>query len=179
MTHNIDEKTEIPLTVNTLVTQLSGLSSDHTLGVIVLQHLLNRHRQPYCQPMLEQNLLDTVITLPETLFPGTNYPTALLLLTPLKTDNNVLLVDASQELKTTDQQPKLAANAIAKIIAAYRRVRTVETEHLELSSPVCYAPEFDLPQLGVVVDNYAYLASINEIREKDYCLAACEYMKKG
>lgn len=49
--------------------------------------------------LIEENLLDTVIGLPEKLFYGTGIPAAILIFKKQKNDDQVLFIDASREFK--------------------------------------------------------------------------------
>lgn len=102
------------------------------------------------QKLIEENLLDAVIGLPEKLFYGTGIPAAILIFKKQKTDNNVLFIDASREFKAGKNQNLLAEENIQKIIDAYRA--------------------------RVGADKYAYLASLEEIRENDYNLNIPRYV---
>jgi type I restriction enzyme M protein len=100
--------------------------------------------------LIEENLLDAVIGLPEKLFYGTGIPAAILLFKKSKADNNVLFIDASNECKAGKNQNLLTVENIQKVVDAYRTRRTV--------------------------DKYAYLASLNEISENDYNLNIPRYV---
>ena len=52
------------------------------------------------QKLIEENLLDAVIGLPEKLFYGTGIPAAILVFSKAKTDENVLFIDASRDFKS-------------------------------------------------------------------------------
>ncbi len=102
------------------------------------------------QQLIEENLLDAVIGLPEKLFYGTGIPAAILIFKKDKIDNNVLFIDASREYKSGKNQNELSPENIAKIIATYRE--------------------------GGSVDKYAYIASLKEIQENDYNLNIPRYV---
>jgi len=94
--------------------------------------------------LIEENLLDAVIGLPEKLFFGTGIPAAILVFRKRKTDQNVFFIDASREFHSGKNQNELTAGHIAKIAATYRARKSV--------------------------DKYAYLATPEEIREADHNL---------
>ncbi|WP_296241830.1 MULTISPECIES: type I restriction-modification system subunit M [unclassified Psychrobacter] len=102
------------------------------------------------QQLIEENLLDTVIGLPEKLFFGTGIPAAILLFKKNKTDNTVLFIDASNEFKSGKNQNQLTEDNIAKIIETYKARESV--------------------------DKYAYLASFDEIKENDFNLNIPRYV---
>ena len=103
-----------------------------------------RHR------LIEENLLDTVIGLPEKLFFGTGIPAAILLFKKRKADNTVLFIDASRAYQDGKNQNFLRPEDIRKI---------VQTCHARAS-----------------VDKYAYLASLDELKENDCNLNIPRYV---
>lgn len=100
--------------------------------------------------LIEENLLDTVIGLPEKLFFGTGIPAAILIFKKHKTDNNVLFIDGSREFKSGKNQNQLTEDNIQKIIDTYKTRETV--------------------------DKYAYLATLDEIKENDFNLNIPRYV---
>ena len=122
------------------------------MGVVVPHGVLFRASSEgkIRQQLIEENLLDTVIGLPEKLFFGTGIPAAILLFKKQKTDHKVLFVDASREFKSGKNQNQLTPDNIQKIIDTYK------------------TREF--------VDKYAYLASFDEIKENDFNLNIPRYV---
>jgi type I restriction enzyme M protein len=102
------------------------------------------------QQLIEENLLDTVISLPANLFYGTGIPAVILIFKRNKTDKKVLFIDASREFEQGTNQNKLRAQDIEKILTAYQLRRTVE--------------------------KYAYLAGFDEIKENDFNLNIPRYV---
>ena len=109
------------------------------------------------QQLIEENLLDTVIGLPEKLFFGTGIPAAILIFKKNKTDpvsgkvdDSVLFIDASNEFKSGKNQNQLTDSNIAKVIETYKARESV--------------------------DKYAYLASFDEIKENDFNLNIPRYV---
>jgi len=122
------------------------------MGVIVPHGVLFRGSSEGVirQKLVDENLLDAVIGLPEKLFYGTGIPAAILVFKKQKSDNNVLFIDASREFKSGKNQNQLGEADIQKIIATYK-ARTN-------------------------VDKYAYLATLDEIKENDYNLNIPRYV---
>ncbi|KUE81497.1 type I restriction endonuclease subunit M [Aeromonas schubertii] len=122
------------------------------MGVVVPHGVLFRGSSEgkIRQALIDENLLDAVIGLPEKLFYGTGIPAAILIFKKQKLDDNVLFIDASREFKAGKNQNLLSADNIAKIVATYRN--------------------------GGNVDKYAYLASLKEIKENDYNLNIPRYV---
>jgi type I restriction enzyme M protein len=102
------------------------------------------------QKLIEENLLDAVIGLPEKLFYGTGIPAAVLVFRKDKTDNNVLFIDASREFQAGKNQNQLSDENIAKVVDTYK-----QRENL---------------------DKYAYLATLEEIQENDFNLNIPRYV---
>ncbi|WP_293688107.1 type I restriction-modification system subunit M [Thiolapillus sp.] len=100
--------------------------------------------------LIEENLLDTVIGLPEKLFYGTGIPAAILIFKKKKADDKVLFINASREYADGKNQNVLRPEDIQKII------------------DTCHKRES--------VDKYAYLASPEEIAENDFNLNIPRYV---
>ncbi|BFM03776.1 type I restriction-modification system subunit M [Psychrobacter alimentarius] len=122
------------------------------MGVVVPHGVLFRASSEgkIRQQLIEENLLDTVIGLPEKLFFGTGIPAAILLFKKNKTDDTVLFIDASNEFKSGKNQNQLTEGNIAKVIETYKARESV--------------------------DKYAYLASFDEIKENDFNLNIPRYV---
>ena len=131
---------------------LASLVDGGRLAVVVPHGVLFRGSSEgqIRQKLIEENLLDAVIGLPEKLFYGTGIPAAILIFKKHKVDDNVLFIDASRECKAGKNQNQLSDENIAKIVATYRN--------------------------GDNVDKYAYLASLQEIRDNDYNLNIPRYV---
>ncbi|WNN41246.1 type I restriction-modification system subunit M [Pseudomonas inefficax] len=102
------------------------------------------------QQLIEENLLDAVIGLPEKLFYGTGIPAAILVFSKAKTDENVLFIDASRDFKAGKNQNILGDEQINNILITYRH---------RISS-----------------DKFSHRASLQEIRENDFNLNIPRYV---
>ncbi|MGP5221086.1 type I restriction-modification system subunit M [Psychrobacter celer] len=122
------------------------------MGVVVPHGVLFRGSSEgkIRQQLIEENLLDTVIGLPEKLFFGTGIPAAILVFKKNKTDDTVLFIDASREFESGSNQNKLTDENLAKIIETYNK--------------------------RAFVDKYAYVASLDEIKENDFNLNIPRYV---
>jgi type I restriction enzyme M protein len=122
------------------------------MGVVVPHGVLFRgsSESSIRQQLIEENLLDAVIGLPEKLFYGTGIPAAILVFKKSKSDTDVIFIDASRECKSGKNQNQLSADNIAKIVATYHA--------------------------GSDVEKYAYVASLEEIRANDYNLNIPRYV---
>ena len=102
------------------------------------------------QKLIEENLLDVVIGLPEKLFYGTGIPAAVLVLRKHKTDDKVLFIDASRAYQDGKNQNLLRAGDLDTIVA------TVDAREN--------------------VAKYAHLASMAEIAGNDFNLNIPRYV---
>ncbi len=99
----------------------------------------------------EQNYLDAVIGLPANLFYGTSIPACILVLKKCRVhDDNILFIDASRHFKKAGNQNTLTDGHVEKIIDAYLRREAI--------------------------DKYAYVASLDEVKENGYNLNIPRYV---
>lgn len=102
------------------------------------------------QRLIEENLLDIVIGLPEKLFYGTGIPAAVLVLRKNKSDDKVLFIDASRDFEAGKNQNFLRETDLQRILGtAFTRQGS---------------------------DKYAHLASPAEIAENDFNLNIPRYV---
>ena len=122
------------------------------MGVVVPHGVLFRASSEgkIRKQLIDENLLDTVIGLPEKLFFGTGIPAAILLFKKQKDDNKVLFIDASREFKSGKNQNVLTEENIQKIVDTYKARQTT--------------------------DKYSYLATLEEIADNDYNLNIPRYV---
>lgn len=104
------------------------------------------------QQIIEMNLLDAVIGLPEGLFYGTGIPACILVFKKNRTRKDVLFIDASAEgnYEKGKNQNQLREQDIAKIVETYDNWETI--------------------------DKYSYVATLDEIKENDYNLNIPRYV---
>lgn len=102
------------------------------------------------QKLIEENLLDVVIGLPEKLFYGTGIPAAILMFRKKKSDDKVLFIDASRDYQDGKNQNVLRPQDLERIEQTVRERQSVE--------------------------KYAYLASPAEIAENEFNLNIPRYV---
>ncbi|MCB1201659.1 MAG: type I restriction-modification system subunit M [Leptospiraceae bacterium] len=102
------------------------------------------------QAFIEENLLDAVIGLPANLFYGTGIPACILVFKKGRKKKDVLFIDASREFDQGTNQNKLRPSDLDKIFDTYKKRKSV--------------------------DKYAYLASLDEIKENEYNLNIPRYV---
>ncbi|NLV98125.1 MAG: type I restriction-modification system subunit M, partial [Desulfovibrionales bacterium] len=122
------------------------------MGVVVPHGVLFRGASEgrIRQKLIEENLLEAVIGLPEKLFYGTGIPAAIMVFCKNKRDKKVLFIDASHEFKTGKNQNQLNEENIEKIVQVFR----------DRSSQ----------------DKYSYLASFEDIQGNDFNLNIPRYV---
>ena len=99
----------------------------------------------------EQNYLDAVIGLPANLFYGTSIPVCILVLKKCRVhDSDILFIDASQHFEKAGNQNILTDEQVEKIMDAYRKRE--------------------------VIDKYAWVANLDEVKENDYNLNIPRYV---
>ena len=132
---------------------LSWLSPQGTAAIVEFPGVLYRGgaEQKIRKYMIDNNFVDTVIQLPSDLFFGTSIATCILVLKKNKTDNNILFVDASEECVRNTNKNKLSDENINNIINLLKDRKSVE--------------------------NKAYLASYEEVKENDYNISVNSYLK--
>ena len=140
---------------------LSWLSSKGTAAVVVFPGILYRGNaeQKIRQYMIDNNFIDAVIQLPCNIFFQTPIATDIMILKKNKSDNNILFIDASSEfvknpdkMKNGKNSNKLSEQNIENIVELYKN-RKIENEK-------------------------SYLATYDEVKEKEYNIAVNTYIKK-
>lgn len=104
------------------------------------------------QSLIEENLLDAVIGLPQNLFFGTGIPAALLIFRQDRhKTTDVLFIDASRDFESGKNQNQIREETeVKKIVQVYKTRKSV--------------------------DRFAYLASFNEVKKNDFNLNLPRYV---
>jgi type I restriction enzyme M protein len=100
--------------------------------------------------LIQENLLEAVVGLPENLFFGTGIPAAILIFNKGKEHDKVLFIDASEQFEKGTKQNKLREQDIKKIEQTYREFKEEE--------------------------KFSYVAEPEEIKENDYNLNIPRYV---
>lgn len=121
----------------------TALPRSGRVGVIVPHGVLFRggSEGKIRKALIEENLLDAVVGLPENLFFGTGIPAAILIFDrgreaggPLAERKEVLFIDASSEFVDGKNQNALGDAQIEKIVATYRE-REVAEKYSSVATP--------------------------------------------
>lgn len=113
------------------------------------------------QAVIEKNLIDAIIGLPENLFYGTSIPACIVVFKRGRTTTDVLFIDASKEFKKEKAKNKLRdgtngePNDIKRIVDTYRAFMNGENAEQE---------------------KYSHVASLSEIEENEYNLNIPRYV---
>lgn len=113
------------------------------------------------QAVIEKNLIDAIIGLPENLFYGTSIPACIVVFKRGRTTTDVLFIDASKEFKKEKAKNKLRdgtngePNDIKRIVDTYRAFVNGENAEQE---------------------RYSHVASLSEIEENEYNLNIPRYV---
>ncbi len=107
------------------------------------------------QTIVEKNLIDAVIGLPENLFYGTSIPACIIVFRRGRTTTDVLFVDASKEFKKDRAKNALETHHIKKIVDTYKAFRNGKNAE---------------------VDKYSHVATLDEIKENEFNLNIPRYV---
>ncbi|WP_250674114.1 type I restriction-modification system subunit M [Paraclostridium ghonii] len=133
---------------------LNSLAEDGRMGVVLPHGVLFRGASEgkIRKEIIEKNLLDAVIGLPENLFFGTGIPAVVLIFKHNRKRDDLLFIDASGEnhYEKGKNQNKLREKDLQEIQKVYENYKTI--------------------------DKYSYLASTEEIKENDYNLNIPRYV---
>jgi type I restriction enzyme M protein len=119
------------------------------------------------QQVIEENLLEAVIGLPEKLFFGTGIPAAIMIFNKKRASadshghgnrSDVLFIDASQHFKSGTNQNVLREEDIQKVVSTYEKFISEDLKP------------------GVLEDKYSYVATFEEIKENDFNLNIPRYV---
>lgn len=133
---------------------LYSLAEEGRMGVVLPHGVLFRGASEgkIRKQIIDLNLLDAVIGLPENLFYGTGIPAVILIFKKNRTRNDILFIDASGEghYEKGKNQNKLREEDLKEIESVYDNYETV--------------------------DKYSYVASIEEVKDNDYNLNIPRYV---
>ncbi|GAB6153641.1 type I restriction-modification system subunit M [Desulfosporosinus burensis] len=133
---------------------LYSLAENGRMGVVLPHGVLFRGASEgkIRKQIIDFNLLDGVIGLPQNLFFGTGIPASVLIFKKNRTRKDILFIDASGEgnYEKGKNQNNLREQDLKKIVETYEKYETIE--------------------------KYSYVATIDEIKENDYNLNIPRYV---
>jgi len=101
--------------------------------------------------LIERQYIDAIIRLPEKLFFDTSIPVIILIMNKARMNKDVLFIDASEEYSRKRKTNILTEENTQKIVKTYRRREEIQ--------------------------NYSYIATVEEIRKNNYNLNINNYIK--
>ena len=131
---------------------IESMNETARFGIVLPHGVLFRggSEEKIRKALIEENLLDAVIGLPENLFYGTGIPATVLIFKKNRKKKDILFIDASNDYEKGKNQNKLRLEDIEKIEDIYNKYKTVE--------------------------KYSYVATIDEIRENEFNLNIPRYV---
>ena len=131
---------------------LKSLADDGRMAVVLPHGALFRGASEgkIRKGILEDNLIDAVIGLPENLFYGVSIPATIVVFKKNRARNDVLFIEASREYEKGKNQNTLTKENIQKILDTYKNYKEVE--------------------------KYSHIATMDEIKENEYNLNIKRYV---
>lgn len=131
---------------------LKSLADDGRMAVVLPHGALFRGASEGIirQRILEDNLIDAVIGLPENLFYGVSIPATIVIFKKNRNRDGVLFIEASREYEKGKNQNTLTKENIEKILNTYKKYEEIE--------------------------KYSHIATIDEIKENEYNLNIKRYV---
>lgn len=132
---------------------LYTLNKNGVAAIVISPGILNRgnEEKDIRKYLVEKNLIDTIILLPNNLFYGTSINVCIMTLRKNKENNNILFIDATSEYNKNNKKNELVSTNINNILTMVKERKTV-------NGKTC-------------------LASYNEIISNSYNLAVTSYVK--
>lgn len=111
-----------------LLHDLYHLKSDGIMAIVLPHGVLFRGGEEGTirKNLIDQNNIDTIIGLPANIFFGTGIPTIIMILRKNRTNDDVLIIDASKGFEKEGKSNKLRACDIKKIVDTVSARKTVE-----------------------------------------------------
>ena len=107
------------------------------------------------QAIIDKNLIDAVIGLPENLFYGTSIPACIIVFRKGRTNTNVLFIDASKQFKRDRAKNVLRDEDVIKIVETYNAYRNGKNAEN---------------------DKYSHVVSLEDIKNNNYNLNIPRYV---
>lgn len=135
-----------------VIHMLASLALNGRMGVVLPHGVLFRgsSEEKIRKQVIEENLLDAVIGLPENLFYGTSIPTCILIFKKNREHQDIFFIDSSKEFQKGKRQNKLTQENIHKILTTYQKRQEIA--------------------------KYSHIATLEEIKSNDYNLNIPRYV---
>lgn len=119
------------------------------------------------QAVIEKNLIDAVIGLPENLFYGTSIPACIVVFKKGRTTTDVLFIDASKEFTKEKAKNKLQDSDVKKIVDTYKAFVNGENAENEKFSHVAPLSEIEENEFNLNIPRYVDTFEEEEIIDID------------
>ncbi len=132
---------------------LSWLASNGTAAIVCFPGIMYRSgaEQKIRKYLVDNNYVDCIIQLPSNLFFGTTIATCIMVMKKNKSDNKTLFIDATSECIKVTNNNKLTVKNIERIVNTFANREEIK--------------------------HFSYLASYEDIAEKDYNLTVSAYVE--
>jgi type I restriction enzyme M protein len=168
---------------------LSKLNDDGT-GIYILPHgvlFRGANEEKIRKQLIEKNLIDAIIGLPEKLFFNTQIPVILLIIKKNKQYEDFLFIDASKDFEKKGKHNDLKNETISKIVNTYRERKNVDRfsnvttlEEIQMNDYNLNIPRYvDTAEAEPPVDLGSQIRELNEIEResKKSSKEICEMLK--
>ncbi|HEY5750971.1 MAG TPA: N-6 DNA methylase [Chryseolinea sp.] len=134
---------------------VEALGPQGRAGLVVPQGVLFRGQREGVirRSLVEENLIDAVIALPQSLVYGTGIPAAIIIFNKARKTKSVVFIDASHEKATGRKPMEWSDEAIDRIVSTYRKRESVA--------------------------KYSYVSSQAQIRNNQFNLSVSRYIGSG
>lgn len=109
------------------------------------------------QSVIEKNLIEAVIGLPENLFYGTTIPACIIVFKQGKKNTDILFVDASKDFQKDKAKNKLTPDNVKKIVDTYLAYANSDYDKAE-------------------IEKYSHVATLDEVKQNDFNLNIPRYV---
>lgn len=139
---------------------LSWLSTSGTAAIVEFPGVLYRGgaEQKIRKYLVDNNYIDAVIQLPPDLFFGTTIATCILVLKKSKKDNNILFIDASNEVVRPGNKNKLSEGNRKKILNAF-----IERKDAEYFAKIIENKDITINDYNIAVSSYVTQKDTREV----------------
>lgn len=117
--------------------------------------------------VIEKNLIDAVIGLPENLFYGTSIPACIVVFKRGRKTTDVLFVDASKEFAKEKAKNKLRDEDVKKIVSTYKAFINGENAEIKKYSHVATLEEIEENEFNLNIPRYVDTFEEEEIIDLD------------
>ncbi|RGG63434.1 hypothetical protein DWW96_10860 [Eubacterium sp. AF17-7] len=172
---------------------LHGLSklNDNGTGIYILPHgvlFRGANEGKIRKQLIEKNLIDAIIGLPEKLFFNTQIPVILLIVKKNKQYEDFLFIDASKDFEKKGKQNDLKKETIDKIVNAYKERKNIDKfsnvitlEEIQMNDYNLNIPRYvDTAEAEPPIDLGNQIKKLNEIEReiKKSSKEICEMLKE-